>query len=41
MKEVTRFNGYSKESVEVVVFKRYKGDYLPEDFQKQEKYVEI
>lgn len=38
MEEVTGFNGYSDKDVEVVVFKRHKGDYLPEEFQKYEHY---
>ena len=38
MEEVKGFGGYVKEPVEVVVFKRHKGDYLPEEFQKKEKY---
>ena len=41
MEEVKGFGGYVKEPIEVVVFKRHKGDYLPEEFQKEEKYVGI
>ncbi len=41
MEEVKGFGGYSKESPEVVVFKRHKGDYLPSEFQKEENYVGI
>ncbi len=39
MEEVKGFRGYAEGPVDVVVFKRHKGDYLPEEFQKEEKYV--
>lgn len=41
MEEVKGFGGYVKDPIEVVVFKRHKGDYLPEEFQKEENYVGI
>jgi len=39
--EKAGFGGYVKETVEVVVFKRHKGNYLSYKFQKHEKYVSI
>ena len=39
MEEVEGFRGYVKNPVEVVVFKRHKGDYLPGEFQKKEHYT--
>lgn len=39
MEEVKGFGGYVKEPIEVVVFKRHKGDYLPGEFQRSEKYA--
>ena len=39
MEEVKGFTGYVEGTVDVVVFKRHKGDYLPEEFQTKEKYV--
>ncbi len=41
MEEVKGFAGYFDGTVDVVVFKRHKGDYLPQEFQKEEKYVGI
>lgn len=41
MEEVSGFGGYVKDPIEVVVFKRHKGDYLPDEFQKYEKYEGI
>ena len=38
MEEVRGFGGYVTDPIEVVVFKRHKGDYLPDEFQKKEKY---
>jgi len=38
MEEIVGFRGFYKRPVEVVVFKRHKGNYLPEEFQKHEKY---
>ena len=38
MEEISGFDGYAEKPVEVVVFKRHKGNYLPEEFQKREKY---
>lgn len=38
MEEVTGFGGYVETPIEVVVFKRHKGDYLPDEFQHYEKY---
>ena len=39
MEEVKGFTGYVDGTVDVVVFKRHKGDYLPDEFQKQENYT--
>ncbi len=39
MEEVKGFAGYVDGTVDVVVFKRHKGDYLPDEFQTEEKYV--
>lgn len=41
MEEVEGFGGYVEKPVEVVVFKRHKGDFLPEEFQKKENYAGI
>ena len=41
MEEITGFGGFVKEPIEVVVFKRHKGDYLPEEFQKRENYTGV
>ena len=38
IKEIVGFDGTDNSTVEVVSFKRHKGNYLPEEFQKQENY---
>lgn len=40
MKEIVGFNGVD-DTVEVVSFLRHKGNYMPDEFQKREKYVGI
>lgn len=41
VKEIVGFDGTNNSKVEVVTFKRHKGNYLPEEFQKEEKYPGI
>lgn len=38
IKEIVGFDGTDSSTVEVVSFKRHKGNYLPEEFQKKENY---
>ena len=38
IKEIVGFDGTDTSKVEVVSFKRHKGNYLPEEFQKEENY---
>ena len=38
MEEVVGFGGYTDSKVEVVVFKKHKGDYLSSEFQPKAKY---
>ncbi len=40
VEDLLDFGGYGPD-VEIVTFKRHKGDFLPEEFQKVEKYGEI
>lgn len=40
MKEIVGFNGVD-DTVEVVSFLRHKGNYMPDEFQKREKYVGV